>query len=904
MKLKWLPWVLRLALAFTVAGCMMTQPVVQGTGSDAKPATDYHSGSGQHLGLGYAYLEAGKYRPALLEFDLALAEAQGDTSIDTQPLSACAAATATNGSIQGDPSILSEIHSASGYALYLLHLLTPEQAYNANQNLMDFAKPRLTCALEFAKQGKNLALEGRIRAYLGLVYGRLSQDNTLEATYAEKDGRQNDQAKNLGLAKEYLQQALSEFQKSQALASASGNFGMVYATQLHLARLENDPAKRMTMLRKVDSSLPDVKDEATRVGLLLNIMDQLDSIHREDLKISHSSDFLQFGFDVARREIALAAKVGIQRTQSQGAGLPNTVSADPGMLRAQSQGEGFFASCYEWEGNREEAIRQTELAIHHSSEADAPDLTMAWESNLGRLLALNGQEENAMMAYRRAMFYVDKIRNDIPLVYADGKSAYSETLEPIYRGMADLLLRAASRKPKQEDRQALLLEAIYSLEKLKESELEDYFNLRCSLAASESDTSAPQQSPLNQLSPLSALGRMGNLGRVLQKATGQTGILYPIIFKDRLELLLAYDQGNGKGTQIVEKTLKEVNEKEITKEAENLNDSLNRDEGHSGRWKPSSQKLYQWLIGPLQSELQSANINRLIYIPDGKLRLAPLSAFYDGKSFIAEHYSVVVNNGLQFVSLQREPGALGKTLLAGLSRPDGTSIDQLPLDFQDAAVEWALVNSPNRGVSKKTSLKAKPLRGTSEYRQKMVEGMSLPSVNDEIHSLEGQLDSKILMNENFTHVNLENDLQTGDYEFVHIASHGHFAHTAKESFIMTHDKTLHVDEVEKVMHVKPGKGNQIDLVTFSACETATGDDRAPLGFSGIAIKAKARNALGALWSVNDNATYQFMGKFYTALKANGGDKAEALQQAQKGMIKEPALANPFLWAAFILVGSW
>jgi len=239
-----------------------------------------------------------------------------------------------------------------------------------------------------------------------------------------------------------------------------------------------------------------------------------------------------------------------------------------------------------------------------------------------------------------------------------------------------------------------------------------------------------------------------------------------------------------------------------------------------------------------------------------------------------------------------------------LSKPDGSSIDQLPSDFQDAAVEWALVNSPNRGVGKKTSAKAKPQRGTSEYRQKMVEGMSLPSVNDEIHSLEGQLNSKTLMNENFTHGNLENDLQTGDYEFVHIASHGHFAHTAKESFIMTHDKTLHVDEVEKVIHVKPGKGGQIDLVTFSACETATGDDRAPLGFTGIAIKAKARNALGALWSVNDNATYQFMEKFYTALKTNGGDKANALQQAQKGMIQEPGLANPFLWAAFILVGSW
>ena len=884
MKFKWLPWALRLALVLTVAGCTMTQPVEspsQSTGTDAKPAMDYHSDSGQRLGLGYAYLDAGKYRPALLEFDLALAaaEAQSEPSIETQPLSACT----TNANTQGDPSLKAEIHSASGYALYLLHRLTPEQADNADQNLMDFARPRLTCALELAKQARNLPLEGRIRAYLGLVYVRLSQDQALEASYAENDSRQSDKAKDLDLQKDYRQQALAEFQKSLALASANGNLALVYATQLHLARLENDPSKRLAQLKQVYANLSGGVDSASRVNLMLNIMDQLDTLRKEGKLPGRPEDISRFEFDLAGNAIALAGKAG--------------------MLRALSQSEGFLAGCYERERKLEDAVQQTELAISHSVDAQAPDLTMFWQSNLGRLLALEGQEEDAMMAYRRAMFYVDEIRNDIPLVYADGNSAYSETLEPIYRGMADLLLRTASRKPKQEDRQALLLEAIYSLEKLKESELEDYFNLRCSLETSAGDADAPQQSPLQQLSPLSALSKMGNLGRVLQKATGQTAILYPIIFKDRLVLLLVYDQGNGKGTQIVEKTLK-ANENEINTEAENLNESLNRYEGKAGRWKPSSQKLYQWLIGPLQSELQSANITRLIYIPDGKLRLAPISAFYDGKSFIAEHYAVVVNNGLQFVSTQREPGTMGKTLLAGLSRPDGSSIDQIPLDFQDGAVESALAASANRGTSKKTASNARPQRGTAEYRQKMIEGMSLPSVNNEIHSLEGRLDSKTLMNENFTHGNLENDLQTGGYEFVHIASHGHFAHTAKESFILTHDKTLHVDEVEKVIHVKPGKGSQIDLVTFSACETATGDDRAPLGFSGIAIKAKARNALGALWSVNDNATYQFMEKFYTALKKNGGDKADALQQAQKEMIREPKLANPFFWAAFILVGSW
>ncbi|PZN71622.1 MAG: hypothetical protein DM484_25990, partial [Candidatus Methylumidiphilus alinenensis] len=406
MKLKWLPWVLCLAMVFAVAGCSITQPVespIKGVGTDAKTATATHYGSGQHLGLGYAYLNDGKYRPALLEFDLALAdaEAQGDPSQGTPMLSACATATATEANTLGDPSLKAEIHSASGYALYLLHRLTPEQADNADQNLMDFAKPRLTCALELAKQAKNLQLEGRIRAYLGLVYARLSQDHALEAADADQDGRQNDQRKDLDLKKENRQQALAEFQKSRDIASASGNLALGYAAQLHLARLENDPSKRLSMIKQVNSNLGGVKDEASRVNLMLNIMDQLDNMRKEGQLSGRTEDISRFEFEMADNAIALAGKAG--------------------MLRALSQSEGFLAGCYEREHKLEAAIQQTELAIGHSVESKASDLTMVWQSNLGRLLALNGQEDDAMMAYRRAMFYVDEIRNDIPMVYADGK---------------------------------------------------------------------------------------------------------------------------------------------------------------------------------------------------------------------------------------------------------------------------------------------------------------------------------------------------------------------------------------------------------------------------------------------------------------------------------------------------
>ena len=121
---------------------------------------------------------------------------------------------------------------------------------------------------------------------------------------------------------------------------------------------------------------------------------------------------------------------------------------------------------------------------------------------------------------------------------------------------------------------------------------------------------------------------------------------------------------------------------------------------------------------------------------------------------------------------------------------------------------------------------------------------------------------------------------------------------------MTYDKNLGVGEVERIMRINRGQGQPVDLVTFSACETAQGDERAPLGFSGLAIKASARNAMGALWPISDNATKYFMKEYYTALSTTAGDTGKSLHLAQMAMLRDKSLAHPSYWAAFILVGAW
>jgi CHAT domain-containing protein len=47
-----------------------------------------------------------------------------------------------------------------------------------------------------------------------------------------------------------------------------------------------------------------------------------------------------------------------------------------------------------------------------------------------------------------------------------------------------------------------------------------------------------------------------------------------------------------------------------------------------------------------------------------------------------------------------------------------------------------------------------------------------------------------------------------------------------------------------------------------------------------------------------------MESFYTALQSRKLSKAEALRQAQLGLLRTEGSAQPFYWAPFVLIGGW
>ncbi len=79
-----------------------------------------------------------------------------------------------------------------------------------------------------------------------------------------------------------------------------------------------------------------------------------------------------------------------------------------------------------------------------------------------------------------------------------------------------------------------------------------------------------------------------------------------------------------------------------------------------------------------------------------------------------------------------------------------------------------------------------------------------------------------------------------------------------------------------------------------------------MGLAGLALRSGALSTLASLWSVSDRFTADLMIKFYhnlsrTDLKMS---KAEALRQAQIGLLKNPEYNHPYFWAPFVLVGNW
>ena len=103
----------------------------------------------------------------------------------------------------------------------------------------------------------------------------------------------------------------------------------------------------------------------------------------------------------------------------------------------------------------------------------------------------------------------------------------------------------------------------------------------------------------------------------------------------------------------------------------------------------------------------------------------------------------------------------------------------------------------------------------------------------------------------------------------------------------------------------------VEWAVLSACETGVGDVRAGEGVFGLRRAfqvAGARTVIMSLWSVDDEATRQWMTALYRARLERKQGTAECVRDASLAVLRdrrERGLStHPFHWAGFVAAGDW
>ncbi|WP_342596687.1 CHAT domain-containing protein [Cyanobacterium aponinum UTEX 3222] len=332
-----------------------------------------------------------------------------------------------------------------------------------------------------------------------------------------------------------------------------------------------------------------------------------------------------------------------------------------------------------------------------------------------------------------------------------------------------------------------------------------------------------------------------------------------------------------------------INRKQVVETAGNLWATTSDVFALDDSYKPYASDMYDWLIKPLEKELEAREISNLLFILPTDMRFIPVAALYDKKNqqFLVEKYSSGLAPSLNLNDNRYRPIKDLSLLAMGAS------------EFADDSVV--------------------PLPAAS---------LELPSIR-KVWTGETPENYQEYLNENFTLEQVRSNLNSQAFGIVHFGTHGDFNPSeTDESFLQLYDSRLNITEMRRLGLDNP----LVDLMVLSACETAFGNEVAELGFAGLAVQAGVKTALGSVWQVSDTGTLALMTDFYSKLK-NTTTKAEALRQAQLDMLKgkvyktsdgntivTPNLdisledlpdtsrfpedfSHPFYWAPFTMIGN-
>lgn len=628
-----------------------------------------------------------------------------------------------------------------------------------------------------------------------------------------------------------------------------------------------------------------------------------------------------------------ASRAGDESRQSlQMLAIALDTARELGDKRAESYALGRLGRLYELQQPQTpdtlaQAKAVTDQAMQLAQQIQATDIAYLWQWQMGRLLNAEGRRQEAIQYYAIAFDNLRNLRSDLVVLDTDIQFSFREKIEPIYRQYADLLLQQAaayrhaiselrhseikSFDPAASDQIALvqsfqdsLQRARAVIEALQLAELDNFFRDACATIQPESiDALVDQQSQQSDLT---------------------SAVLYTIILPERLDIVLKVPNKNraDAGSPDLLYYSSPVAADEVRRTVLELRRRLVRPDTLRTVNQPA-QDLYDWLIRPALADLQADNVNHVVFVLDGVLRNIPMAALHDGDRYLLDEFTVSLSPGLQVL--------------------------------ESASSDPQSVNVIAAGIS--------------DFSERLTQFPPLPYVENELEAIAATFPQVTrLLNRDFTRSKLMAALNREPISVLHLASHGQFSSLIEETFILASRETdssrandvyatdsltspvsfrsapggfsdtdsardiisssdrqanaADVDAVDAIGinelagllegdRIDPSE-RKIDLLVLSACQTASGDERATLGLAGVAVRAGARSTLASLWSVDDQATAQFISEFYRQFynAGEGMSKVDALRQAQQHIRDfedewgDRPYEHPRYWSAFVLLGNW
>ncbi len=449
-------------------------------------------------------------------------------------------------------------------------------------------------------------------------------------------------------SKEFWQQAIACYQQAELGTS----FLTRIQAQLNLLSLfiqSSQWSEIPTLLEKIQSQLNELPSSHKAVSAQLKLAQNLICLQSQFIPSNSQlvSPILQSCPIVQPKAQPINVKEIQQLNFSSWQAIAQVLETT--LKQAQSLGDkqgeanalGYLGAISQALGNPAKAEQLTEQALQRLSAYEYPELAYLWQWQLGRLYQSQGKSEKAIAAYTSSIDILESLRQDLVVTNADIQFNFRDSVEPVYRELADLLLQPSSNQQNQprEISQNNLKQARNIIESLQLAELNNFFREACIDAQ-------PQQ--IDQIDPKAA-------------------VIYSIVLPERLAVILSrpgkplsyyetsFNQSsNDSASESIQRVFDEM--------FENLNPSISSLEP----LRPH-QQIYDWLIRPLEAKLAESEIKTLVFVLDGVIRSLPMAALHDGKQYLIEKYNIALTPGLQLLSPRSLSTEKLRTLVGGLA---------------------------------------------------------------------------------------------------------------------------------------------------------------------------------------------------------------------------------------------